>query len=373
MDRRNRRNPNLSQSQSFLTRNRQNNSRMPYNGQPFHPVIYFGNPMEHNCLMAFQDPRFQENAQTTASSNGAASENEQDLGKLKKKRTEWSEESTKYLLQLWADNYNYLNSAHSRKAWKKIVQNFNKTFDTERTFDQIKRKVKYHIEKYKTVCEWNKSQSGGQNKDCDFFEVIDGVLGTGEVVNFPYVVGAGVENENSDDQSQDVPDPETTYLILGEKDTPFFAVKKESDLVQEESPREEAPFTLFEHTLETVEPRGPEKNLEAAKSPHIDSRHERKRKRKGRVNEDEKGGDGEKKLELALAKMTAQSEQLVNVAERMEQNSRRQTEILEQLSRGLCAFMTSHTRDKMPRLSTRRRKRPENLQMQSDSDENEIY
>ena len=223
------------------------------------------------------------------------------------------------------------------------------------------------------MCEWNKSQSGGENKECDFFEVIDGVLGTEEVVNFPHVVGAGVENENSKDQSQDMPDTETTYLVLAEEDTPFSAVKRESDLVQEENPREEAPFTLFEHTLETLEPRGPEKNLEAAKSPHIDNRHERKRKRKGRVNEDETEGDGEKKLELALAKMTAQSEQLVNVAERMEQNSRRQTEILEQLSRGLCAFMTSHTRDKMPRPSTRIRKRPENFQKQNDSDDNEIY
>ena len=155
MDRKNRRNPNLSQSQSFLLRNRQNNSRMPYNGQPFHPVIYFGNPMEHNCIMAFQDPRFQENA---ASSSGAVSENEQELGKSRKKRTEWSEESTKYLLQLWADNYNYLNSAHSRKAWKKLVANFNKTFDTERTFDQIKRKVipidvYYLLYKFKSSCQ----------------------------------------------------------------------------------------------------------------------------------------------------------------------------------------------------------------------------
>ena len=119
--------------------------------------------------------------------------------KTRASRTEWSKEETEFLLRLWADNYNFINSVHARKAWKKVVDQFNKKFKLDRKLDILKRKVNYHIEKYKEVSDWNKNQSGGQRRDCGFFEILDGVLGTRDIVNFADVVGAGFEAEQSGD------------------------------------------------------------------------------------------------------------------------------------------------------------------------------
>eukprot|EP00794_Sanderia_malayensis_P007620 gene7620-8460_t len=52
-------------------------------------------------------------------------------GKKSKKRAEWTTEQSGFLLQLWADNYEYINSAHSRKAWKKVLEKTNTKFINE--------------------------------------------------------------------------------------------------------------------------------------------------------------------------------------------------------------------------------------------------
>ena len=58
--------------------------------------------------------------------------------KKNKKRAEWTTEQSGFLLQVWADNYDYINSAHSRKAWKKVLEKVNTRFPNElRSMDQI--------------------------------------------------------------------------------------------------------------------------------------------------------------------------------------------------------------------------------------------
>ena len=81
---------------------------------------------------------------TSLSSN---QEEESDSAKKAKKssrapKTEWTKEQAEFLLRLWADNYHYINSAHSRKAWKKVCEDFNKNFGLERKPDLLKRKVR---------------------------------------------------------------------------------------------------------------------------------------------------------------------------------------------------------------------------------------
>lgn len=71
--------------------------------------------------------------------------------------------------------------------------------------DQIKRKIKYHIDKYKEASDWNRHQPGGHSRDCDHFDIMDRIMETRDVVNLPHVVAAGLEDETieENDAQQD--------------------------------------------------------------------------------------------------------------------------------------------------------------------------
>eukprot|EP00794_Sanderia_malayensis_P006744 gene6744-7504_t len=129
----------------------------------------------------FQTPRINQEFQSvSAEPHQTASQTTTKAKKTKKPRTEWTEEQSGYLLQLWADHKDYIDSAHSRKAWKRLREKFVKRFT-----------VNYHVDKYKEVSDWNKKQSGGHTRECEFFDIIENVLGTSDMVTFKDVESAG--------------------------------------------------------------------------------------------------------------------------------------------------------------------------------------
>ena len=66
-----------------------------------------------------------------------------------KKYDKWANEQQRYLVQLWADQQDMINSKDSRNAWREIAEAINNKFKTNKTVDKCLRKIKYLIDAYK--------------------------------------------------------------------------------------------------------------------------------------------------------------------------------------------------------------------------------
>ena len=80
----------------------------------------------------------------------------------KKKQYETlTKEEEKYLVNLWVEYYDRLESKDSRKYWDIITRELNEKLGKNRSVDKCKRKIKYLVERYKEKKDWNRKQSGG--------------------------------------------------------------------------------------------------------------------------------------------------------------------------------------------------------------------
>lgn len=66
-----------------------------------------------------------------------------------KKYDKWTNDQQRYLIQLWADKQDMINSKDSRNAWREIAEAINNKFKTNKTVDECSRKIKYLIDAYK--------------------------------------------------------------------------------------------------------------------------------------------------------------------------------------------------------------------------------
>ena len=66
-----------------------------------------------------------------------------------KKYDKWTNEQQHYLVQLWADQQDMINSKDSRNAWREIAKAINNKFKTNKMVDKCLRKIKYLIDAYK--------------------------------------------------------------------------------------------------------------------------------------------------------------------------------------------------------------------------------
>ena len=103
----------------------------------------------------------------------------------------------KYLVNLWKENHDQLESKNARKVWAKIVDDLNAKFEGNRTVDKCMRKIKYLIDKYKEKKDWNRKQSGGKLKKSPFYDEIDKVLGCRDFVTFNNVKESAVPSPNA--------------------------------------------------------------------------------------------------------------------------------------------------------------------------------
>ena len=74
-----------------------------------------------------------------------------------KKYDKWTNDQQRYLIQLWADKQDMINSKDSRNAWREIAAAINNKFKTNKTVDECWRKIKYLIDAYKEKKEWNRN------------------------------------------------------------------------------------------------------------------------------------------------------------------------------------------------------------------------
>ena len=66
-----------------------------------------------------------------------------------KKYDKWTNEQQRYLVQLWADQQDIINSKDSRNVWREIAEAINNKFKTNKTVDKCSRKIKSLIDAYK--------------------------------------------------------------------------------------------------------------------------------------------------------------------------------------------------------------------------------
>ena len=85
-----------------------------------------------------------------------------------KKYDKWTNEQQRYLVQLWAEKQDKLNSNDSRIAWCEITEVINSKFATNKTINKCIRKMKYLINAYKGKKDWNKNQTGGNLRKSAF-------------------------------------------------------------------------------------------------------------------------------------------------------------------------------------------------------------
>lgn len=109
--------------------------------------------------------------------------------------TRWSDPEVSFLLDVWAENIDGIESKNARRAWAQIAANLNERFKTSRTVAQVQRKIKYLKEKYKEAKDWNRRQTEANEKPSPFY--IDGAPDTRE-----HVVETGVEDEGNFESAQ---------------------------------------------------------------------------------------------------------------------------------------------------------------------------
>ena len=55
----------------------------------------------------------------------------------------WSKDAQKLLVQLWAKNFERLESKDARKTWQKITDELNDRLGSSRTIQKCNKKIKY--------------------------------------------------------------------------------------------------------------------------------------------------------------------------------------------------------------------------------------
>ena len=115
---------------------------------------------------------------------------EEARGTSRRSYEKWTEEQEMFLLDLWAEYENELESSQSRKYWAKIEnrRRLNNRFQGSWSKDQIQRKIRYLKEKFKKASDWNRRQTGGNRKTSPHYEKISEILGKKDSVTFKHVI-----------------------------------------------------------------------------------------------------------------------------------------------------------------------------------------
>ena len=73
----------------------------------------------------------------------------QSKGKGKAPYEKWTSEEQTFLVDLWAEKHERLESKDARKVWQEICEEMELNFGTNKTVEKCQRKIKYLIDKYK--------------------------------------------------------------------------------------------------------------------------------------------------------------------------------------------------------------------------------
>ena len=139
-------------------------------------------------------PQFIENSSMLSSSSTSSRHRQPRARRLEIVR---SKEEEKLSVQLWAEKHDQLESRESRKTWAWIAEKISKVLGTNKTADKCMRKMKYIIERYKNLKDWNKKQTGGSLTKSVYYDEVDKILGCGDVVTSNHVAEVGISSDSA--------------------------------------------------------------------------------------------------------------------------------------------------------------------------------
>ena len=110
----------------------------------------------------------------TAAAIGSTENTKKGRKRKKAKYETFPFKEEQYLVDLWKENSEQLESKNSRKVWTKILDELNAQFGNKCTVDKCMHKMKYIIDKYREKKDWNRKQSGGHLRKSPFYDEILG-------------------------------------------------------------------------------------------------------------------------------------------------------------------------------------------------------
>lgn len=122
--------------------------------------------------------------QTTAAASGNTENTKKETKRKNAKYETFPFKEEQYLVNLWKENFEQLESKNSLRVWTKIVDELTAQFSNNRTVDKCMRKMKYLIDKYKEKKDWNRKQSDGHLRKSPFYDEIDEILSCRDFVTF---------------------------------------------------------------------------------------------------------------------------------------------------------------------------------------------
>ena len=224
-------------------------------------------------------------------------------GKGKAPYKKWTSEEQTFLVDLWAEKHEQLESKDARKVWQEICEEMELNFGTKKTVEKCQRKIKYLIDKYKDTKSSNRSQTGGHIRKSVLYDKIDRVLGTRDVVTLKHVVEAGSRTAPLS------PNPPSSS-------TDDFSAQPSS---RTPSPQQSTSATSGTRAVETSDAEARPSKL----------RKERKRMRTTKRELPEDGGEEETtSLKKSIDSMEKQGEKLTEFIQGMQQTQSKQLEMI---------------------------------------------
>ncbi|KAK3755158.1 hypothetical protein QZH41_001693 [Actinostola sp. cb2023] len=143
-------------------------------------------------------------------SSESSSPEESSSATSKRVYEKWTNDEQKILVNLWAENFERIESKDSRKVWDSIAEQINKKFKasrSRRTTDKFQKKIKYLVDRYKQAKDWNVKQSGGHRRKSIFYDEVDEVLGCRDIVTLQHVGEAGSSSSTASSNSTNPSSP----------------------------------------------------------------------------------------------------------------------------------------------------------------------
>ncbi|KAK3742607.1 hypothetical protein QZH41_006385 [Actinostola sp. cb2023] len=152
------------------------------------------------CLAKNKSKRQAAQASTSTATQDSPEAESDSSGHGKRVYEKWTQEEQKLLVNLWAEDFDRIESKDSRKVWDEIADKINKNCKakrSKRSTDKFQKKMKYLLDRYKKAKDWNSKQTGGNRKKSIFYDEIDEVLGCREIVALKHVEEAGSSASNT--------------------------------------------------------------------------------------------------------------------------------------------------------------------------------
>ena len=120
---------------------------------------------------------------------------ENDNEETERKQNRFSDQQLRVLIDTWMKLHNKIESSDS-DAWRIITEKVNHVTGLQKTLRQVKRKIQVMKQEYR-ASKKNTFKNGYSRKTCKFFEEMESIMGTSDIVNIPALISAGKKRKNS--------------------------------------------------------------------------------------------------------------------------------------------------------------------------------